>query len=202
MNAKRALPHIHSYDVEKYKIVTLPIFAHAGGTTPALASDAADVAAGELLTVGGADNIYYKEVGSTGINALNYSTDSSDAGILFPIPYDMDVLSPVDFRVHWSSASTTTTDGITWKVLYTLLTNDETAMAAGATALTTAIAEDTNVAGANAPQKTAWGVLKGDTVAHDNFITLLVECDATDITLSSEATYAHFLDIRYVRRAL
>ena len=202
MNAKRPLPHTHSYDIEKYKIVTLPIFAWAGGSTIALASDAADVSAEDLLLVNGAGDASYGEISTLGVNALHIDAAGDDCRIVWPVPYDCDVKSPIDFRVHWSSASTTTTDTITWKILYKALTVDSTALAAPTTALSTAIAADTNVAGANAMQKTAWGTLNGNLLAHDSYAILIVECDAADMTLASEATYAHFLDIRYVRRAL
>lgn len=205
-NFKRTRPHhsgvVKAYHVNKYKHVYLPLFGWAGATSIALASDAGDTAAEDLMLVNGAGDASFGEIGSTGFNALHIDTAGDDCRILWPIPEDCDVEYDIQFRVHWSSASTTATDTITWKVLYKEHTVDSTALTAPSTALSTAIAADTNVAGANAWQKTAWGILNGSTLTKDNAVALIVECDAADMTLASEATYGHYLEIKYVRSVI
>jgi len=200
MPNKRPLPHVHRYDVEKYKHVYLPL-QQQGWEAIANASDQADIAAEDAIHSVGAGNPSFGEVSTFGLTGLHMDAAGDDIGLVWPIPFDCDVKSKIEFRVWWSSASSTTTDTFTWKVLYTEITPDAEALAAGATDLNTAIAADT-LLGANYLQKTAWGILNGGTLTNDRVLALLVELDATTATLGSEATYGYILEIRYVRRAL
>jgi len=200
MGFKRPMPHIHSYDVEKYKYVYIPL-QQQGWRAAALASDAADVAEGALVQSAGTNNAPFGEVSTFGVTGLHIAQAGDDIVHLFVIPFDMDVASPMDFRVWWSSASSTTTDTFTWKILYDEITTDGEALAFPTSALSTAIAADTLV-GANYLQASPWGTLNGGTLTHGNAVVLGVELDATDATVSSEATYGYILEIRYIRRAL
>jgi len=199
-NYKRPRPHSHNYDVEKYKHIYLPLQAQ-GWEAIANASDQADIAAEDAVQSVAGGNPSFGEVSTFGLTGLHIDGDGDTVGLLWPVPYDCDVESDIEFRVWWSSASSTTTDTITWKVLYGEYTVDAEAVAAPATALSTAIAADTLV-GANYIQASPWGVLNGGTLTNGNMVGLYVECDAGDMTYGSEATYGYFLEIRYVRRAL
>lgn len=203
-NYKRTKPHqtgvVTAYKVEKYEHVYLPLQAQ-GTYAIANASDQADIAIEDAVVSAGAGNPSFGEVGATGYTGLHIDAAGDDIRHLWPIPNNCDVKYDMQFRVWWSSASSTTTDGFTWKVLYNEHTADGEALTAPATALDTAIAEDTLI-GANYLQASPWGILNGGTLTNNNILGLLVELDATDATVGSEATYAYLLEIRYVRRTL
>lgn len=211
---KRRQPHQHTNFVDKYKYVYLPLMQY-GAISIALASDAADQGAGALIhsagtlgSDGSGSTAIHAEVGTTGIMGWRFREIGDDINLFWPIPADLDVEYDVEFSVIWSSDQTTTTDTVTWKILYDELTNDSEAIAAGTTALSTAIAADTNAAAANANQQTAWGKINGGTLeggdpANRNQLSIVVECDAvTGATIASDLIFAHYLVIRYVRRML
>lgn len=195
----RYTPHEASKWFNKYHHVYLPLGTMAIQAI-ANASDQADIAAEDAITSGGGGDPSPGEVNSTGIMGLHIDADGDDTRVIWPIPDNCDVKYDMGFRVWWSSASTTATDGITWKVLYDEITPESEAVAAGTTALSTAIAEDTNNATAHVLQITAWGKLNGGTLTNGRALSLIVECDAGDMTYGSEATYGYWLEIRYVRR--
>ena len=199
-NFKRPLPHQHDYDVEKYKHVYIPL-QQQGWYAIANASDQADIAVEDAVASAGSGNPSFGEISTFGFTGLHIDAAGDDISLLWPVPFDCDVKSAIDFRVWWSSGSSTTTDTFTWKILYGEFTADGEVLAAPATALSTAIAADTLV-GANYIQATAWGTLNGGTLTNGNMIGLTVELDAADATLGSEATYGYILEIRYIRRAL
>lgn len=200
MPYKRPLPHTHSYDVEKYKHIYLPL-QQQGWNAIANASDQADIAVEDAVISAAAGNPSFGEVSTFGFTGLHMDAAGDSIAHLWPIPYDLDTKSPIEFRVWWSSASTNTDDTFTWKVLYAQYTIDATVLAAPTSALSTVIAADTLV-GANYIQATPWGKLNGGLLTDGNILGLEIELDATDATLGSEATYGYFLEIRYVRRAL
>jgi len=200
MAVKRPMPHTHDYDIEKYKEIYLPLqgFASFGVAGATDGTDALD-----SFGNAGTDAATMTEAGSSTISGFRFVDAGTDISVLLPIPYDMDIKSEMKVSVLWSSDQTTTTDTVTWKILYTELTMNTTALAIGATALSTAITADTNVAAANAIQQTAWGVLNGNTLTHGRSLVLTLECDAVSgATLSSDKIIAYGLVIRYVRRAL
>jgi len=205
MALKRAMPHSHSYDVEKYKIEYLPLQAYGG--TYAIAQDSdATVAEQDFIISAGAGAPSFGEVTDAAIVGLAIDDTADAIGILWPLPYDCDLKSDINFAVTWSSNQATTTDTVTWKVEYTELTLNTEAIEIGATALNTAIAADTNVAGVHALQQTAWGVLDGGTLTDTdprNMLALNVSYSAeSGADASSDEIYGYHLVIRYVRRAL
>ena len=205
MPFKRALPHQHSYDVEKYKYDYLPLQSVGGNYTIALTTEAAaaEPVAGAMFISAGTGSPYYTEVTDSGITGLYVNDTADSVGILYPVPYDMDVKSPMEFAVVWCSDQTTTTDTVTWAVTYTELTIDSEAIEAGATALNTVIAADTNVAAVRGIQQTAWGVLNGGTLTHGNWIALDVAYSAeSGADAASDVIHGLSLVIRYVRRAI
>jgi len=200
MPYKRPIPHQHSYDVEKYKIEYISLQGQ-GWNAIANASDQADIAINDAVVSAGAGNPSFGEVGTTGVTALLPDAAGDLVSVLWPIPYDCDVKSPIEFAVQWGSSEATLTDTVTFKVLYTEHTLNVTALTAAATALSTAIAADTNVAGVSAVQQTAYGILNGGTVTNGNLLTLDVEIDAVSGGAANEVAM-YTLVIRYIRRAL
>jgi len=204
------MPHISGagkgYAIDKYKIEYLPLIGYSSWSSPAVATSDATLSAGQMVaSVGTADTAAatFVEVGTSGIAGCRFTYTDSDIGILWPTPYDLDVKSPVELAVVWSSDQTTATDTITWKVLYTELTMDTTAVAIGATALNTAIAADTNIATANALQQTAYGQINGGLLTNGRVLSLILELDAVSgATTSSDVIVAYYLVVRYVRRRL
>ena len=202
MSRKRPMPHIHNYDVEKYKIEYIPL-QQQGWVAIANASDAADIAVEDAVTTAGAGNPSFGEIGSTGVTGLKMDAAGDMVGVVWPIPYDCDVKSPIEFAVIHSSDQATTTDTFTYKVEYTEHTLDSTALATGATALDTVIAADTNVAGVSALQQTPYGILDGGTLTSGNILLLNVELDAVaGATAGSDIIAGYYLVIRYIRRAI
>lgn len=119
-----------------------------------------------------------QEISTFGIVACLMDTagDLLDHNLM--LPYDVDLKRDMRFRVHWTSGSATTADTIDWKVFYKGLVPNTTTIAAASTALTTAVAQDT-VVGAYAYQTTAYGLLKGGTLAQNvESLMLQVEMDA------------------------
>lgn len=209
-NYRRILPHVSSKYVDKYKIVYLPLPAY-GFVSTALASDAADQAEGALIHSAGAlgsdgagATAIISELSSQKVTGYRFREVGDDVGLIWPCPYDLDVKNAIDFAVVWSSDQTTTTDTLTWKVLYTKLTMNTTAITAGGTALSTAIAADANIGTANAIQQSPWGILNGSTLTdNDSALSLLVELDATSgAAPATDILMGYYLAIRYVRRIL
>ena len=204
-NYKRPVPHVagagSGYALEKYKHVYLPLWAYGGFYAAAIDSDGT-VATEDAVVGAGSGNPSVGEVTDSGICGVHIDAAADDVRLVWPIPFDLDVKYDVEFRVHWSSGSTTSTDEFTWKVLYTELTPNTTAIDAISTALSTAIASDTDVGTKDAYQITAWGKIAGGTLTNERVLLLLVELDSTDATVASEECYAYYLEIRYVRRAL
>ena len=203
---RRPMPHIagagSGYHISKYKIEYLPL-QRQGWYAIANASDQADIAVNAAVISAGAGNASFGELTDSGVVGLKIDTAGDLITLMWPIPYDCDVQSAVNFAVQWCSNQTTTTDTFTWKILYTELTLNETAIDTPATALSTAIAADANVAGVYAIQQTPWGVLGGGTLTNGNVMLLHVELDAVvGATLGSDVVCGHNLVIRYVRRAL
>jgi len=199
-NYKRPRPHTHNYDVEKYKYVYIPLQAQ-GWEAIANATDVGEIPVQDNVQSVGAGNPSFGEVGSTGISALLPDDAGDMVGLAFNVPYDCDVKSGIDFAVQWSSSSTTTTHTATFKVEYTRHTIDSTALATGATALSTVIAADTNVAGAHAIQQSEFGTINGGTLTNGDFLALNVELDAVS-GLAATTVAMYNLVIRYIRRAL
>lgn len=209
MALKRAMPHVSNYGVEKYKYVYLPLQAWGGWVAVVNASDQADIAVEDAITSAGTGAPSFGEITDSGIVGLHVDDTADSVGILWPIPYDCDVKSKIEFAVTWCSDQTTTTDTVTWKVLYTELTINSEAIEAGATALNTAIAADTNVAAVTGLQQTAWGVLNGGTLTGDagdaprNHLALDISHETeSGADATSDAIHAIHLIIRYVRRTL
>lgn len=144
----------------------------------------------------GSGNPYLAEIGTIGLVGLRTNTDGDDVHHLMRIPLHWDHKYPVYVRVVWATASTTNSDTVTWKVLFNLLEPTTTLLnrlIAPATALDTAIPQDT-VVGGFGPQVmvTENGVINADTLTPDvpakpyQYIQLLVEMDAKEEELTED----------------
>jgi len=206
MGFKRAMPHGHNYDVEKYKYDYLPLQAYGGTYAIALTTEAAagEPAINTMIISAGAGNPSFDEITDSGIVGLAIDDTADGIGILYPVPYDMDVKSKMEFAVVHCCDQTTTTDTMTWAVVYTELTINSEAIEVGATALNTAIAADTNVSTARAIQQTPWGILNGGTLTHGNWLSLHVSYASESGVAADAGELSHgmYLVIRYVRRAI
>lgn len=205
-NFKRPMPHIAGagtgYALEKFKIEYIPLQAQ-GWYAIANASDQADIAVEDAVISAGAGSPSYGEITDSGICGLKIDAAGDLTALMWPIPWDCDVESAINFAVQWSSDQVTLTDTFTWKVEYRELTLNTTGVDIPATALDTVVAADTNVAGVHAIQQTAYGILNGGTLTNDNVLVLNVELDAvTGATLGSDIVAGYNLVIRYIRRAL
>ena len=83
------------------------------------------------------------------------------------IPYDLDPLHPINFRVRYSTASATAADDRHWVLLYDVIASG-TIFAIGSTALSTAIAAETDNGVADAFQDSNQGILNGGIVTAAN----------------------------------
>jgi hypothetical protein len=181
--------------VDKYRYEYFPIWAY--GNYYALAEDT--YGSEDILVSAGGGAPSVGEVHTTTICGLHIDAEGDDVGIYIPIPYDMDVKYPLGFRCHWVT-TTDGTDACTWTVKYTEITTNGEALAAGATALTTAIAADTST-GQYYVNVTAWGELTGGTLTNGRGLSLLVE--ATDCAAAAgTGLYLLGLEMRYTRRII
>lgn len=200
---ERPNPHTTNKDVDKYKYEYLPLNAYGGWYAIANASDQADIAAEDAVASAGAGSPSFGEVTDSEIIGLHIDDTADAVGILWPVPYDCDIMYPINFAVVWTSNQSSTTDYHLWTVKYTALTIDTTAIEVGGTALSTAIASDTNVAAVCGIQQTAWGTLNGNTISNGQWLALsVIYEDETTGDCSSDAVHGLYLVIRYVRRIL
>ena len=181
--------------IDKYRYEYYPIWAY--GNFYALAEDT--YGAEDILISAGGGSPSMGEISTTTICGLHIDAEGDDIGLFIPIPYDMDVKYNCGFRCYWVT-STTGSDACTWTIKYTEITTNAEAVAAGATALTTAIAADTSN-GQYYVNVTAWGELAGGTLTNDRGLALLVE--ATDCAAAAGGgLHLLGLEMRYVRRII
>lgn len=110
--------------------------------------------------------------------------------------------SDINFRVLWSTGSSTTTDTATWRILYTKVTLESTALpGAAATALDTAIVADAASSTANVLKATAQGTIDGETITDGDALVLSLNLNAVSgLTLdgtSAEGATAYGVEIEY-----
>lgn len=142
------------------------------------------------------------------INSLDYvgmrmDTNGDEVGTILAVPeiWDVDPEKEIEWRVHWTSGSSTTDDTVTWKVTHKEINREDTAIAVASTALTNAVAQDT-VSGAYDWQVTEWGTLKGRVLTKNAYaLPLGVEMDAKAAGLT-EALLFLGLELRYTPRYL
>ena len=145
--------------------------------------------------------VIVSEVSTFGFTGLQMSTDADTVDHIWFPDYEMDYAGAINFRVHYTTASTTAADTVNWILLYGAISGVEStveALAVAATALDTTIASDT-VATTTAlvPRRSEWGTINAGTLTEGDIITLNLEMDAS---AASEEILFLGLDIEYVTR--
>lgn len=150
----------------------------------------------------GTGNAELLEVNTSEICGFDFDADDESFGCLWIYPVEIDLTADIDFRVIWGSDAAAATGSYQFVVKYTPLAFETTALAVGATALDTAIADDKPIATAFAIQATAWGKLDGGTVSPVTYepgeaaLAIKTYVDVTDISDGK----AYELQARYYRR--
>lgn len=106
------------------------------------------------------------------------------------IPRDMNRVHPINFRVRYSTASSTAADDLEWILLYDIIAEDS-AIALGTTALSAPIAAETDTGVANAWTDSNVGTLNGNTLTETNvtnqeIMALNLELDVVDMSLEMQ----------------
>ena len=173
--------------VPKYRYMWIPATQN-NSSTFAAGAGAGDPAIGEVASMTGID----------------FGATTDDHSWIVALPDDVDVNAPIDFRIVWSSDQTTVADTYTWTLKVGEWTLDSEVIAAPATALDTAIANDANNVTANVLQTTAWGTLDGGgfagTLADGYLHGVLLDPATVDGSPSSDLLIVWALQIRYMPR--
>lgn len=131
-----------------------------------------------------------KEISTIGHVALLMNTDGMEVTHYMMLPANFDRRHPLYVRLHWTNGGTDTADTVDWKVRYTKIVPNTTAIIDVATALDTVIAQDTTPAAvANTWAATAWGaILPKVTAIADNVEAILweVEMDTKDTDMAED----------------
>ena len=107
----------------------------------------------------------FVQVNSSEFGGLNLTTDNDSFGVLWTLPLDIDPAKAIDFRLLYSSA--TTSGSCTFTGLYKVfdLSLATTAIAVAATAFDTAWTGQAAKTTANIPRVTPWGSIAAATAA-------------------------------------
>jgi len=158
------------------------------------------------LVGAGAGSPIIGEQTTSSLTGLRIQANADSHAMLLSLPYDVDINSDIRFRIFWSSDQTTVADKYTWTITYAELTLNSTSDmdSAAATALDTALAEDTNLVTADALQATSWGVLSGGTLSgtemEDYLLNVLMTATTNGGTVNSDLVVWYGLQIEYMPR--
>lgn len=136
----------------------------------------------------GAGNPEFAAVNSSECGGLLIAASNDSYGQLVQLPEEIDLSKQILFRGYFSESGTGGSGSAQLVVKYTPLTTGTTAVAIGATALSTAIAATTPSTTAHALQVTADGVLNGSTLTGnpgDDWLATICTCTLTTITDAS-----------------
>jgi len=134
------------------------------------------------------------------LSAVGLHMDAADEHDWYwTIPNDLNQLHSIGFKVRYSSASATAADDRHWILLYDVI-DEDSALALGTTALSTAIAAELDNGTADAWQESPRGILDGATVteaqvAAMSLMALNLELDVDD---ASEEMNMYGIIIDYV----
>lgn len=132
-----------------------------------------------------------KEISTIGHVGLLMNTDGMEVTHYMMLPSNFDRRHPLYVRLHWTNGGTDVADTILWKVRYTKIVPNTTAIIDVATALDTVIATDTTPAAtANTWAATEWGaILPKVTAIADNVEAILweIEMDTKDTDMSEDS---------------
>jgi len=125
------------------------------------------------------------EAEAASLSAVGLHMDANDEHDWFlHIPRDLNWTQEIGFRVKYSSASATAADDRRWIILYDVI-DEDSAIAIGTTALSTAIADETDNGTADAWQYSPRGILDGNIitkaqVTNGSILALNLELDLDD----------------------
>ncbi len=151
------MPQVDRLGFRRRKKIFLP---YRGASAHGLAGF--EGASGVGVSVGAGD-APEAEAASTDAVGLNMDPTTDAHNWYWMLPYDLDVLHPINFRVRYSCASFDSADDRHWVLLYDIIPTG-TVFAIGSTALSTAIVAETDNGVADAYQDSPQGVLDGNIV--------------------------------------
>jgi len=125
-------------------------------------------------------------------------TTGDDIRHMMRIPDKWNRQQDIRFRVIWMSESNTAGDGITWLMLYSLMTLNSSSVAAPATALDTPIAED-EVISQDLLMASPTGILNAGKITNEDYISLLIRLSAFDAGMT-EPKFLVGLEVEYTPR--
>lgn len=188
--------------------VWLPAMSFTGLTTVAInEGGVATFAAGAALASVHTGAPITKEISTFGVNGILVATATHEVNTYMPMVGDIDISKRIYARVHWTSGSADTADTVTWKVWYTPIILNTTAIlaigATGGTALDSVVpADDVPVATAYAWAVTEEGYLDaGKLPETTGGLLWSVEFDAFDAGLAEDKFFLG-LELRYTPRRL
>jgi hypothetical protein len=161
--------------------------------------DALQAAGPANLISAGTNNAELSEINTSEICGLTMDASTDSHGVLWVLPDTMDTDEDIYFRVMWSNSAAAGTGSAQFTIIYTELDAGTTAMAVGATALDTVIADQDDLA-ANVVQWTDdWelnvdpdgGILNGETLSiTPGDDALAIHCAVTLTTITDATAYA------------
>ena len=130
---------------------------------------------------------YLAEVSTFGVLGFLMNTDADAVRAFLQLPPDLDTSKPVYIRPVWTTASQTSADTVLWTILWEQFAAGAALSATVNNALDTAIAEDTvGTTTAYVLQKTAWGVINADQLAHGVLTVLSIAMTTKAVGLSED----------------
>ena len=158
--------------------------------------------AAALVGSGGGDPIVGENTTSS-ITGLRPQANGDDFAFLLAFPDDVNVESPIDLAVIWSSNQTTVADTYAWTLTHREITLNSTSgmdTAAG-TAFDTTLATDTNLVTASAGQMTAYATINGGTLSGtiaDGYLhQFLLDFTTNGGTVASDLVIVYGVLLRY-----
>lgn len=142
--------------------------------------------------------VVQEEISTTGIIGAKMNTNGDTVRDLFYMPDTINFAAPLQFRVIYTTGSSTSSDSVLWKVFYKDIAAGS-AIAAGDTALSTTIANDNVPATAFSPAFTTWGAVNLSGIgrsATPHLLSLVIEMDTK--TAITEDIYCLGYQVSYV----
>lgn len=140
----------------------------------------------------------FQEISTSGISGIQINQAADSIATFWHMGNHVDIKKQIRFRVWWSKNSTDA-DAETATVLYTPVVAGTTAIAAPATALSTAIPSYTFGTTANVAEVTDFGIIARATLP-DTTAGLLIDVASTMTNASADEISLLGLEIRYTPR--
>jgi len=188
-------PHVNRGDVAEWVRVFLPC-------VPSIAVGPAGAEAQVQITLGAGTPVV-TDVNALGFGGVQPGADGEDYHWLTDIPFNLSTEAPVKISAVWSTDSVDVAESALWKILYAQFAFGE-ALAAAATALDTAIADDPCEGVAYAIQKTEAGLIDSATLDPAKMLHILCELDTSSGGLApgADVVILHGIMIEYLRAKL